>query len=105
MIYKKEDYTIHRYFQVGVVSFMAFPQMMRGESEQTREYLREVACDDYFDAIEINWIKDPQQRKKAAEVLRASHMKVCYGAQPRLLTTGLNPNALQEETGCRRKKH
>ena len=48
---------------------MAFPQMMRGESEQTREYLREVACDDYFDAIEINWIKDPQQRKKAAEVL------------------------------------
>ena len=91
--------SIHKYFQVGTIRWMSFP------NRSVVDQVKRIAVDDYFDAIEINWIKDPQQRKKAAEVLRASHMKVCYGAQPRLLTTGLNPNALQEETGCRRKKH
>ncbi len=34
---------------------------------------------------------------QAKKLLEQSHLKVCYGAQPRLLGTGLNPNAVSEE--------
>lgn len=36
-----------------------------------------------------------------AKLLQSSHLTVCYGAQPRLLTTGLNPNDLDEESRCK----
>ncbi|MCL2060935.1 MAG: sugar phosphate isomerase/epimerase [Oscillospiraceae bacterium] len=88
--------SIHKYFKVGLISFMAYPQIMRGDDPGVLDYLRKIAVDDYFDAIEVTWIKDAELRKKAACLLEQSHMTVCYGAQPRLLTTGLNPNHLDE---------
>lgn len=88
--------SIHKYFQVGLIAFMAYPANMRGEDPNILEALKKVACDDYFDAIEVNWIKDEALRAQAAKLLEVSHLKVCYGAQPRLLTTGLNPNHLDE---------
>ncbi len=89
--------SIHKYFQVGLISFMAYPANMRGDDPNVLEALRQIAYDDYFDAIEVNWIRDDALRAQAAKLLSTAHMTVCYGAQPRLLTTGLNPNALQEE--------
>jgi len=59
--------------------------------------LKTIACDEFFDAIEITQIKDDAIREKAKKILEQSHLKVCYGAQPRLLSTGLNPNDLREE--------
>ena len=88
--------SIHKYFKIGLISFMAYPQIMRGDDPDALGYLRKIAVDDYFDAIEVTWIKDAEIRKKAAELLAQSHMTICYGAQPRLLTTGLNPNHLDE---------
>jgi len=88
--------SIHKYFKVGLISFMAYPQIMRGDDPNVLEYIKKIAADDYFDAIEVTWIKDADLRKKAAALLAQSHMTVCYGAQPRLLTTGLNPNHLDE---------
>lgn len=88
--------SIHKYFQVGIVSFMAYPANLRGEDEKVLEQIGKIAADDYFDAIEVNWIKDESLRRQAASVLTTSHLKVCYGAQPQLLTTGLNPNDLDE---------
>ena len=88
--------SIHKYFKVGLISFMAYPQIMRGDAPDVLDYLKKIAADDYFDAIEVTWIKDAELRKKAADMLAQSHMTVCYGAQPRLLTTGLNPNHLDE---------
>ena len=88
--------SIHKYFKVGLISFMAYPQIMRGDDPGMLEYIKKIAVDDYFDAIEVTWIKDGALRQKAAELLAQSHMTVCYGAQPRLLTTGLNPNHLDE---------
>ena len=89
--------SIHKYFKVGLISFMAYPTTLRGEEPHVVEILKKIAVDDYFDAIEVNWIKDEVKRKSAAEMLKTSHLKVCYGAQPRLLTTGLNANHLDEE--------
>ena len=88
--------SIHRYFKVGLISFMAYPSTIRGEDPNVVEVLKKIAVDDYFDAIEVTWIKDDETREKAAKLLRTSHLKVCYGAQPRLLTTGMNANHLDE---------
>lgn len=88
--------SLHRYFSVGIVSFMAYPAGIRGEDPDILANLKKTVADDYFDAVEVTWIKDPALRTEAARLLRASHLKVCYGAQPRLLTTGLNPNDLDE---------
>jgi len=90
-------HSIHKYFKVGLIAFMAFPGMARGEDPATLENIKAIAYDDYFDAIEVNWIKDDAVRAEAAKLLNVAHMNVCYGAQPRLLTTGLNPNAINED--------
>ncbi len=89
--------SIHKYFNVGLISFMAYPQTIRGDNPDTADYIKKVAVDDYFDAIEVSWVKDPEVRKKCADILKSSHLKVCYGAQPRLLTTGLNSCDADEE--------
>jgi sugar phosphate isomerase/epimerase len=89
--------SIHKYYKVGMIVFMKHPGMAKGEDARTYEYIRAVAYDDYFDAIELNWIKDEKTRADTARLLEQAHMTVCYGAQPRLLTTGLNPNDLDEE--------
>jgi sugar phosphate isomerase/epimerase len=88
--------SIHKYYKVGLIVFMKHPAMAKGEDPNTFEYIRNVAYDDYFDAIEVNWIKDSETRAKAARLLEQAHMTVCYGAQPRFLTTGLNPNDMDE---------
>jgi len=88
--------SLHRFMEVGLIHFMAYPEVMRGEGP-ILETLKNILTDDYFDAIEVTWMKDDLVRKKAKEMLAQSHMTVCYGAQPRLLTTGLNPNDLNEE--------
>lgn len=88
--------SIHKYFKVGLISFMAYPTTIRGEDPHVVDILKKIAVDDYFDAIEVTWIKDEVKKKAAADLLKTSHLKVCYGAQPRLLTTGLNANHLDE---------
>ncbi len=88
--------SIHRYFKVGTIHFMSFPEVMRGEGDVLGT-LKAILRDDYFDAVELTWIKDPAIRAQAAQMLAVSGITVCYGAQPRLLTTGLNPNAIQED--------
>ncbi len=87
--------SIHKYYQVGLIHFMAYPATMKGEGD-ILPTLSSILKDDYFDAVEVTWMKDKAVRENAASLLAQSHMKVCYGAQPRLLTTGLNPNHLDE---------
>ncbi|MDR0623566.1 MAG: sugar phosphate isomerase/epimerase [Treponema sp.] len=88
--------SIHKYFRVGLISFMAYPATMRGEDPHVAEVIKKIVRDDYFDAIELNWIKDSARREEVKKLLEGSHLTVCYGAQPRLLTTGLNVNHLDE---------
>lgn len=45
----------------------------------------------------ITHIEDQETRDKVKDMLAQGHMKVCYGAQPRLLGPKLNPNDLNEE--------
>lgn len=87
--------SIKKYVKVGIISFMAFPATMKGESGVADSIMR-IAKDDYFDAVEISWTKDAAEREKVKNILAQSHLAIGYGAQPRLLTTGLNLNHLDE---------
>jgi sugar phosphate isomerase/epimerase len=82
--------------KVGLIHFMAYPSTIRGEGP-ILETIRKIAVDDYFSAIEITWIKDREVREKVKKMLDSSHLRVAYGGQPRLLTTGMNINDLNEE--------
>lgn len=83
--------SIHKYFQIGTIQWMSHP------TYEVIDSIYKLACDDFFDAIEITKFKDDETRNKAKEILKQSHLKVCYGAQPRLLGPKLNPNDIDEE--------
>lgn len=87
--------SMHQYMKVGLIHFMAYPETMKG-TENILPTLKKIITDDYFDAVEITWMKDPCVRAAAQKMLESSHMTVAYGGQPRLLTTGMNINDLDE---------
>jgi len=87
--------SIKKYMKVGLIHFMAYPETIKGAGP-IEETIKKIALDDYFDAIEITWINDPEVRARAKKMLDTSHMTVAYGGQPRLLTTGSNINDLDE---------
>ena len=87
---------ISRYTKIGLIHFMAYPEVIKGEGPVV-ETFKKIAVDDYFDAVEITWIKDKKARAEVKKMIDTSHIDVAYGAQPRLLTTGLNINDLEEE--------
>lgn len=90
------DESIRKYMKVGLIHFMAYPAVIKGEGP-IEETFRKIAVDDYFEAVEITWIKDPAVRSKVKKMIDTSHLEVAYGSQPRMLTTGLNINDLNEE--------
>ena len=81
---------IQKYFQVGTIQWMSFPNRAPMES------LKAIARDDFFGAIELKGYGSPEANAEAKAILEQSHLKVCYGAQPRLLGPKLNPNAIDE---------
>lgn len=83
--------SIHKYFQIGTIQWMSHP------AYDVLDSIHRIACDDFFDALEVCRFKDDETRAKAKKMLATSHLKVCYGAQPRLLGPKLNPNDLNEE--------
>lgn len=83
--------SIHKYFKVGLIQWMSFPQRDPIDSLLT------IASDDYFDAIEIKGYGSDEKNSVAKSILEQSHLKVCFGAQPWILEPKLNPNAIDEE--------
>lgn len=84
---------IQKYFQIGTIQWMSHPPV----SYDLLDSVKTLAVDDFFTAIEITKIADDETRDKVKHMLEQSYMKVCYGAQPRLLGPGLNPNDVDEE--------
>ena len=83
--------SIHKYFAVGTIQWMSHPR------KDVLQSIREIACDDFFDAIELTSFADDAVRAQAKRILEQSHLRVCFGAQPCLLNAKLNPNDLDEE--------
>ena len=83
--------SIHKYFQVGTIQWMSYPK------SDPMDSLLAIARDDFFDAIELKGYGSAEANQAAKAILDQSHLKVCYGAQPRLLGPKLNPNDIDEE--------
>lgn len=81
--------SIHKYFKLGTIQWMSYP------NRDPIESLKAICKDDFFDAIELKGYGEKNTEAKA--LLDQSHLKVCYGAQPRLLGPKLNPNDIDEE--------
>ena len=84
---------IQKYFQVGTIQWLTHPPA----NYPILHSLKTICCDEYFSALEITHIEDQETKDKVRDMLAQGHMKVCYGAQPRLLGPKLNPNDLDEE--------
>lgn len=84
---------IQKYFHVGTIQWMTHLPV----KHELLDSIYALATDEFFTAVEITKIADDETREKAKRMLEQSHMKVCYGAQPRLLGPGLNPNDIDEE--------
>ena len=91
------DVSWKKYMQVGLVHFMAFPEVLTGEGP-VLETLDSVLTDDFFDVIEITTIRDPEVRKAAREMLVSSKIVVTYGSQPVQLVNKLDLNSLDADT-------
>ena len=87
--------SMYKFMKVGLIHFMAFPQVMKGEGP-ILETLQKIAEDDFFTAVEVSWMNDAQVRQKAKKLLEVSHLTVAYGAQPRLLVKKLDLNSLDK---------
>jgi sugar phosphate isomerase/epimerase len=81
--------------KVGIVHFMAYPETIGGEGPIV-ETLRKIAQDDFFDLVEVTWIKDDAASEETRRLLQEAHLEVAYGAQPCLLSQKLDLNAPDE---------
>ena len=88
--------SIHKYFQVGTIQWMSYPL------RDPMDSLKAICRDDFFDAIELKGYGEKNAEAKA--LLDQSHLKVCYGAQPRLLGPKLNPHAIDEAERLKAEK-
>lgn len=82
------------YMKVGLIHFMAYP-VANGEGPIV-ETFRKIALDPFFETIEVTWIKDEAARKSVRLMKEVAKVNLTYGAQPRLLTTKMNINDLDE---------
>ena len=73
---------LHNVIRPGIVHFMAFPATMKGEGP-ILETCRQILADDFFEVIEISWVKDPAVRAKLlpaswgqSQIVDASHLVI-----------------------------
>jgi sugar phosphate isomerase/epimerase len=81
---------------VGIIHCMIYPEVMSGEGPVVETATR-IATDDFFDVIEITFVKDAAVRAELKHVLDVAGMKVGFSAQPGLLLNGLNLADLDEQ--------
>jgi sugar phosphate isomerase/epimerase len=86
---------LHHVIRPGIVHFMAFPATMNGEGP-VLETCRQILADEFFEVIEISWIKDPAVRAKVKAMISSADVEAKHGAQPRLLTQKLDLNSADE---------
>jgi sugar phosphate isomerase/epimerase len=80
---------------MSIVHFMAFPETAGGQGPVV-ESVRKIAEDDFFDAVEISWIRDTAVRRQVKQILEISQLQVGFGAHPAILSQKLNLNSLDE---------
>ncbi len=85
----------HNVMQLGIVHFMIYPQLLRGDGPIV-ETARRIAADPFFDVLEVGLINDPAAIPALKALAEEAQLTLGVGAQPGLLTTGGNLAALDE---------
>lgn len=83
------------YFRLGIVHFMAYPEVGSDESRMLPT-IAAVAADADFEVVELKGVSDPSLRREIRRLCESAHLSVAYGAQPTVLGRRLNPNSLDE---------
>lgn len=83
--------------RVGIVSFMAFPELGSGDGDVLAAMER-VARDDLFEQMDVTRINDADTRRLAIDVISGAGMQVGFGAHPIILGEGADLNAIDEDT-------
>lgn len=86
---------INAYCKVGIVHPMLYPATIKGEGP-VYETVKKIACDEYFDAIEVTRVVGEDVITKVRKLLETAKIDVFFAAQPILLTQGLNINDIDE---------
>lgn len=86
---------LHRMMRIGIVTFMAFPEIMSGDGPVV-EAIERICHDPYFESIELTRVNDEAARQRVASILAASHMEVGFACQPIQLSGRLDLNSADE---------
>lgn len=89
------DKNIRRFIKMGLVHFMAFPEVQKGYGP-IAETIERIAQDDYFDVVEVAQIKDASERKRVRRIVELARMELCYAAMPSQKLSGININDSDE---------
>jgi len=84
---------LHSYMKVGIVHFMAFPDWAKSDESALRS-IQSIADDEFFGAIEVTAMPNPETRKAVANYLETAGLIVGYGAQPIELANKLDVNSV-----------
>ncbi len=84
-----------KYMQLGIVHFMIYPQLLKGDGPIV-ETAKRIAADPFFDVLEVGLVNDPAAIPALKALAVESQLSIGVGAQPGLLTTGGNLASLDE---------
>ncbi|HMK36075.1 MAG TPA: TIM barrel protein [Desulfomonilaceae bacterium] len=90
------DKSQHSYLSMGIVHFMAFPEVAGGQGPW-EETVKQIALDPFFSAIEITHIADEHQRRRVRDICQLASLDIGFGAHPIILGQGLDLNSLKED--------
>ncbi len=79
------------YAKIGVVHFMLYKEALKGGADVIPS-LSKLTADRDLSVIEMTWINDKTMRAEAAALFHEWRGTVTFGAQPVLLTQGLDLN-------------
>jgi len=71
---------------------MVFPETLRGEGP-ILETVSKIALDEFFSAIEVSWVKDPETRVKLGKLLEPTYLDVVFCGGPPILIQKLDMNS------------
>ncbi len=74
------DQSMRKYMRVGIILHVAYRGLAGGEGP-ILECLEKVVQDEYFEAVEVAKMNDPDVRRKAAALICQAHMDAAYGGQ------------------------
>lgn len=89
------DASFHAYLKMGIVHFMAFPELAGGGGLWA-DTVGLIAKDRFFSAIEITHINDEAVRSKVRNQCRLAGLSIGFGAHPQILGGGLNINSIDD---------